>query len=87
MPLLMFFFFFFFLVVCAWLGSVDSLVNYDLKIQHLEKVISQGVNKVVMEHLMKLYKELCWVTSYLLTMVTTAFVLLGLYNSHLRSSK
>jgi eukaryotic translation initiation factor 2C len=57
LPLLMFFFFFFFLVVCR-LSSVDSLVNYDLEIQHLEKVVSQGVNKVIMEHLMKLYQEI-----------------------------
>jgi len=49
--------FFFFLVVCAWLGSVDSLVNHDIKIQHFEKVVFQGVNKVVMEHLVKLYRK------------------------------
>jgi hypothetical protein len=50
-------FFFFFIVVCAWLGSVDSLVNHDIKIQHFEKVVFQGVNKVVMEHLVKLYRK------------------------------
>ncbi len=38
--------------------TANSLVNYDLKIQHLEKVVSQGVNKVVMEHLVKFYKEI-----------------------------
>jgi hypothetical protein len=43
--------------VCAWLGSVDSLVNHDIKIQHFEKVVFQGVNKVVMEHLVKLYRK------------------------------
>jgi uncharacterized membrane protein YciS (DUF1049 family) len=49
---------FFFSVVCAWLSSANSHVNYDLKIQHLEKVISRGVNKTIMEHLMKLYREI-----------------------------
>ncbi len=44
--------------MCAWLGSVDSLVNYDLEIQHLEKVVSQGVNKTIMEHLVKLYRDI-----------------------------
>jgi len=33
----------------------QDLVNCDIKIQHLKKVVSQGVNKIVMEHLMKLY--------------------------------
>jgi eukaryotic translation initiation factor 2C len=56
MPLPMFFFFF--LIVCVWLGTANNLVNYDLKIQHLEKVVSQGVNKAVMEHLVKFYKEI-----------------------------
>jgi len=49
---------FFFLVVCAWLNSADSHVNYDFTIQHLEKVVSRGVNKTIMEHLMKLYREI-----------------------------
>jgi hypothetical protein len=44
------------LVVCAWLGNVDSLVNRDLQIHHFEKIVSRGVNKIVMEHLAKIYK-------------------------------
>jgi hypothetical protein len=55
MSLLMFFFF---SIVCAWLGSVDSLVNRDLEIHHLKKVVSRGVNKAIMEHLVKLYREI-----------------------------
>jgi eukaryotic translation initiation factor 2C len=47
----------FFSVMCAWLGSVHSLVDHDFEIQHLEKVVFRGVNRVVMEHLVKLYKE------------------------------
>jgi len=43
--------------MCAWLGSVDSLVNHDLEIQHLKKVVFWDVKKVVMEHLVKLYRE------------------------------
>jgi hypothetical protein len=50
-------FLFLFLVVCVWLGSANSLVNRDIKIQHFEKVVFQGVNKVVMEHLVKLYRN------------------------------
>jgi hypothetical protein len=57
LPMMLLMFFFFFSVVCAWLGSADSLVNHDIRIQHFEKVVSQGVNKVVMEHLVKFYKE------------------------------
>jgi len=49
---------FFFLVVCAWLSSDDKHVNYDLEIQHLEKVVFQSVNKTIMEDLMKLYREI-----------------------------
>jgi hypothetical protein len=55
MSLLMFLFFF--LVMCVWLGSVDSLVNCDLQIHHFEKVVSRGVNKIVMEHLVKTYRD------------------------------
>ncbi len=55
MPLLMFFFSF--SVLCAWLGSVDSIVNHDFKI-HLKKVVFQGVNKDIMEHLMKFYRKI-----------------------------
>ncbi len=55
--MLLLMFFFFFLVVCVWLGSVDSLVNHDLKIQHFKKVVFQGVNKDVMEHLVKFYRK------------------------------
>jgi hypothetical protein len=54
MPLLMFFFF---SIMCVWPSIVDSHVNHDLEIQHLEKVVSRGVNKAIMEHLMKFYKE------------------------------
>jgi len=53
MPLLMFFFF---SVMYVWLGSVDSHVNRDFGIQDLEKVISQGVNKNIMEHFVKFYR-------------------------------
>jgi hypothetical protein len=56
--MLLLMFFFFFLVVCVWLHSVDSLVNCDLEIQHFKKVVFGGVNKIIMEHLMKLYKEI-----------------------------
>jgi hypothetical protein len=49
---------FFISIVCVWLGSVDSLVNHDIAIQHFEKVVSEGVNKVVMEHLVKLYRKI-----------------------------
>jgi hypothetical protein len=48
---------FFFSIMCVWLGSVDSVVNRDLEI-HLEKVVSRGVNKAIMEHLVKLYREI-----------------------------
>jgi hypothetical protein len=51
-------FFLFFSIVCVWLGIVNNLLNHELKIQHLEKVVSQGVNKAVMEHLMKFYREI-----------------------------
>jgi hypothetical protein len=57
LPMLLLMLFFFFSIVCTWLGSVDSLVNHDIEIQHFEKVVFQGVNKVVMEHLVKLYRE------------------------------
>jgi hypothetical protein len=50
--------FLFFLVVCVWLGRVNSLVNHVLDIQHLEKVVSQGVNKTIMEHLVKFYRKI-----------------------------
>jgi len=42
----------------VWLGSVDSHVNHDFEIQHLEKVVSRGVNKAIMEHFVKFYKEI-----------------------------
>ncbi len=32
-------------------------MNYDLEI-HLKKVVSQGVNKDVMEHLVKFYRDI-----------------------------
>jgi hypothetical protein len=32
-------------------------VNRNFKIQHLDNVIFRSVNKVVMEHLVKFYKE------------------------------
>jgi len=56
MPLLMFFLFF--SVMCVWLHNVDSLMNCDFEIQHFEKVVFGGVNKTIMEHLMKLYREI-----------------------------
>jgi len=56
--MLLLMFFLFFSIVCAWLSIVDSLLNRELKIQHFEKVVSQGVNKAVMEQLMKLYREI-----------------------------
>ncbi len=74
--------------MCAWLGSVDSLVNYDIEIQHLEKVVSQGVNKAIMEHLVKLYKKIALgyrLLAYMMAIKT--FILLGFYHSHPRSSK
>jgi len=37
--------------------TADSHVNRDLKIQHLDKVVSRGVNKTIMEHLVKFYRE------------------------------
>jgi len=43
--------------VC-WRDKVNILVNHDLDIQHLKKVVSWGVNKAIMEHLMKLYREI-----------------------------
>ncbi len=54
MPLLMFFLF---SIICVWPSTADSHVNRDLKIQHLEKVVSRGVNKTIMEHLVKFYRE------------------------------
>jgi eukaryotic translation initiation factor 2C len=33
-------------------------VNYDLEIQHLKNVVFQGVNKDVMEHLVKFYRNI-----------------------------
>ncbi len=56
--LLMLLLMFFFSVLCAWLSSDDNHVNYDLEIQHLEKVVFQSINKIIMEHLMKLYREI-----------------------------
>jgi hypothetical protein len=50
--------FFFFTIVCVCLGKVNSHVNRDLDIQHLEKVVFQGVNKGIMEHLVMFYREI-----------------------------
>jgi len=48
---------FFFSIMYVWLGSVDSHANHDFEIQHLEKIVSWGVNKAIMEHFVKFYKE------------------------------
>jgi hypothetical protein len=50
--------FFFFTIVYVWLGKVNSLVNRDLDIQHFEKIVSWGVNKGIMEHLVKFYRKI-----------------------------